>query len=204
MNVILVVVMVLAALSGVGVVLSRQAIYSALSLVVTIGMISVVFLLLNAQFLFAVQLIIYAGAVMVLFVFIIALLSPGAEDRPVFDYRAIVGLIGVIAVTVLVFVVARNGITYNTQGFRATTLDAGCASQLAANSVSPARARALCDPYNSFSYPADAVNAAGNVQTVAGQLFTTFLLPFEVTSLLLLVAAIGAVYLTRRERGERR
>ena len=43
-----------------------------------------------------------------------------------------------------------------------------------------------------------AVNAAGNIQTVAGQLFTTYLLPFEITSLLLLVAIIGAVYLTRR------
>jgi hypothetical protein len=44
------------------------------------------------------------------------------------------------------------------------------------------------------------VNTAGNVQTVGGQLFTTFLLPFEITSLLLLVAAVGAVYLTRRGR----
>src|SRR5665213_2441315 len=44
------------------------------------------------------------------------------------------------------------------------------------------------------------VNTAGNVQTVGGQLFTTFLLPFEITSLLLLVAAVGAVYLTRRTR----
>jgi hypothetical protein len=42
------------------------------------------------------------------------------------------------------------------------------------------------------------VNAAGNVQTVANQLFHTYVLPFEITSLLLLVAAIGAVYLTRR------
>jgi NADH-quinone oxidoreductase subunit J len=59
--------MVLAAISGLGVVLSRQTIYSALSLVATIVMISVIFLLLNAQFLFAVQIIIYAGAVMVHF-----------------------------------------------------------------------------------------------------------------------------------------
>ena len=42
------------------------------------------------------------------------------------------------------------------------------------------------------------MNNAGNVQTVAGQLFTNYLLPFEITSMLLLVAAIGAVYLTRR------
>jgi NADH-quinone oxidoreductase subunit J len=170
----------LAAVSSLGVVFSRQTIYSALSLVVTVSMLAVIFLLLNAQFLFAVQLIIYAGAVMVLFVFIVALLSPDAEDRPALDLRAIIGGVGVALVTVLVFVAARNGTTYNTAGFHAISV--GSAS----------------NPYHTFSFPADAVNAAGNVQTVAGQLFTNYLLPFEITSMLLLVAAIGAVYLTRR------
>ena len=118
MNVLLVVVMALAALGSLGVVLSRQTIYSALSLVVTVGMISVLFLLLNAQFLFAVQLIIYAGAVMVLFVFIIALLSPEAEDRPALVTRAMIGIGAVAVVTALVFVAARNGVTYSTAGFR--------------------------------------------------------------------------------------
>src|SRR5947208_158850 len=131
MNVLLVVVMALAALGALGVVLSRQTIYSALSLVVTVGMISVLFLLLNAQFLFAVQLIIYAGAVMVLFIFIIALLSPDAEDLPSFDYKAVIALAGVAATTILVFVAARNGVTYNSQGFRATSLLGACQSQQA-------------------------------------------------------------------------
>ena len=128
------------------------------------------------------QLIIYAGAVMVLFVFIIALLNPEAEDRPALDYRAMIGLAAVAAVTILVFVTARNGITYGSGGFRGQQV--GAAS----------------NPYHTFAFGADAVNAAGNVQTVAGQLFTTYLLPFEITSLLLLVAAIGAVYLTRRTK----
>ena len=188
MNVLVVVAMALAAISSLGVVLSRQTIYSALSLVVTIAMISVLFLLLNAQFLFAVQIIIYAGAVMVLFVFIIALLSPDAEDRPGRDWRAVVGLITVAAVTILVFVAAGNGVTYNAKVFRATQLLGSCTSLNAGP----------CDPYHTFSFPVDVTNAAGNVQSVAGQLFTTFLLPFEITSLLLLVAVIGAVYLTRR------
>jgi NADH-quinone oxidoreductase subunit J len=148
--------------------------------VVTVTMLAVVFLLLNAQFLFAVQLIIYAGAVMVLFVFIVALLSPDAEDRPALDLRAIIGVLGVVVVTALVFLAARNGITYNTNGFHGSAV--GAAS----------------NPYHTFNFPQDAVNNAGNVQTVAGQLFTNYLLPFEITSMLLLVAAIGAVYLTRR------
>jgi NADH-quinone oxidoreductase subunit J len=183
-------VLLLAALAALGVVLSRQTMYSALSLVTTVAMLSVLFLLLNAQFLFAVQLIIYAGAVMVLFVFIIALLSPDEEDRPALDYRAIIGLAGVAAVTILVFVVARNGVPYNDQGFRAVQLNATCAHLTTPHPP--------CDPYSTFSFPVDPVNAAGNVQTVAGQLFTNYVFPFEVTSLLLLVAAIGAVYLTRR------
>jgi NADH-quinone oxidoreductase subunit J len=180
MNVIFAVVIALAAVSALGVVFSRQTIYSALSLVVTVTMLAVLFLLLNAQFLFAVQLIIYAGAVMVLFVFIVALLSPDAEDRPTLDLRAVVGVLGVVIVTALVFVAARNGITYNTNGFHGAAVGAGS------------------NPYHTFNFPQDAVNNAGNVQTVAGQLFTNYLLPFEITSMLLLVAAIGAVYLTRR------
>ncbi len=188
MTVLIAVAIGLAAISGLGVVLARQTIYSALSLVVTIAMISVLFLLLNAQFLFAVQIIIYAGAVMVLFVFIIALLSPDAEDRPALDWRMFIALAAVGAVTILVFVAAGNGITYNSGGLRATQLASSCSSL----------GLGACDPYHTFAFPLGEVNAAGNVQTVAGQLFTTYLLPFEITSLLLLVAVIGAVYLTRR------
>jgi NADH-quinone oxidoreductase subunit J len=179
-TVLLAIAMGLTALSSVGVVLSRQTIYSALSLVLTVGLLAVIFLLLNAQFLFAVQVIIYAGAVMVLFIFIIALLNPEAEDRPTLDVRAVIGLTGVAVTTILVFVTARNGLASNPQRLHGQLIGG-------AN-----------DPYHTFAFPVDAVNAAGNVQTVAGQLFTTFLLPFEITSLLLLVAAIGAVYLTRR------
>ena len=181
MTLLLGIVMLLAAMSALGVVLSRQTIYSALSLVVTLSLVAVIFLLLNAQFLFAVQIIIYAGAVMVLFVFIIALLNPEAEDRPGFDWRSLIGILAVAGITLLVFITARNGITYTDSGLRGAVV--GHAS----------------DPFHAFSFPPDAVNAAGNVQTVAGQLFTTFILPFEITSLLLLVAALGAVYLTRRE-----
>ena len=183
MSVVIWVAGVLAALSALGVVFSPQPLYSALSLVLAIGALAVVFLVLNAQFLFVVQLIVYAGAVMVLFVFIIALLSPGAEERVRVDSRFIVGAVVAVGITVAMIVAARNGITFNSAGvFRAQQI--GQAS----------------DPYHTFSFDQSDlgfVNTAGNVQTVGGQLFTTFLLPFEITSLLLLVAAVGAVYLTR-------
>ena len=186
MTVIIWIAGALAALSSLGVVFSRQPLYSALSLVMTIGALSVIFLVLNAQFLFVVQLIVYAGAVMVLFVFIIALLSPGAEDRVRVDSRFVIGAVVALGITVAMVVAARNGITFNNSNvFRAQQI--GQAS----------------DPYHAFSFDQSdlgLVNTAGNVQTVGGQLFTTFLLPFEITSLLLLVAAVGAVYLTRRTR----
>ena len=186
MTVIIWVAGALAALSALGVVFSRQPLYSALSLVMTIGSLAAIFLVLNAQFLFVVQLIVYAGAVMVLFVFIIALLSPGAEDRVRVDSRFVVGAVVALGLTVAMVVAARNGITFNSSNvFRAQQI--GQAS----------------DPYHAFSFDQGdlgLVNTAGNVQTVGGQLFTTFLLPFEITSLLLLVAAVGAVYLTRRAR----
>lgn len=186
MNAVIWIAGVLAALSALGVVFAPQPIYSALSLVLSIGALAVIFLALNAQFLFVVQLIVYAGAVMVLFVFIIALLSPGSEERFRVDTRFAIGAVVAAGITFAMIAAARNGITFDAAGtFRAQQV--GQAS----------------DPYNAFAFDQSdlgLVNTAGNVQTVGGQLFTTFLLPFEITSLLLLVAAVGAVYLTRRTR----
>jgi len=176
---------VVAVLSALGVVFAPQTIYSALSLVGNMVALAVLFLLLNAQFLAAVQIIIYAGAVMVLFVFIIALLNPGAEDRPVQDGRFWVGLLVVVYITFQVYALATNGITYDKNSPDHTLRGQAIAQQADPN-----------DTGFQFSY--DAVNRAGNVQTVGGQLFTTFILPFEITSMVLLVAAIGAVYLTRK------
>jgi NADH-quinone oxidoreductase subunit J len=172
-------------LTAIGVVASRKTIYSALSLVGNMVSLAVLFLLLNAQFLAAVQVIIYAGAVMVLFIFIIALLSPSAEDTIVQDRRFWVGIVVVGVITLQIFALANNDVTRDKTG--AHPVLRGQKLAQAANPSDPA-----------FQFNVDDVNKAGNVQTAGGQLFTTFLLPFEITSLLLLVAAIGAVYLTRR------
>lgn len=188
MNALVYIVGAMALLSAVGVVAAPRTIYSALSLVGNMICLAVLFLLLNAQFLAAVQVIIYAGAVMVLFVFIIALLNPGADERPHADPRLGIGLVAIAYVTVQIFALAGNGITYDKN-----SPDHTLRGQQIAR---------LADPKDnvSFQYTVNDVNANGNVQTVGGSLFTTFLLPFEITSLLLFVAAIGAVYLTRRQR----
>jgi NADH-quinone oxidoreductase subunit J len=201
MNIIVAIVGVLALISAVGVVSFRSTIYCALSLVANMVMLAVLFLLLNAQFLAAVQVIIYAGAVMVLFVFIIALLSPGSEDTPRLDARFLIGAASVVYITLQVFLLVGNGITYDKT---ATACTSATQQQCTKAPLHGAQVGAQRSGGGLKFYPDD-VNRAGNVQTVGGQLFTTFLLPFEITSLLLFVAAIGAVYLTRHQvTGNRR
>jgi len=146
-----------------GVVLFRNPIGSVLSLVLVMLSLSVHFLLLSAQFLFAVQIIVYAGAVMVLFLFVIALLGPGRE----------------LAASKL-----------PRQGWLAAIFAAGFAVLLAS----------LLGNL-SYHQPAHAnLDLFGTVEQVAIALFTTYLYPFELTSLILLVAAVGAIYLSREHR----
>ena len=152
-----------ALLGAVSVVWQREPLKSVLSLVVVMIALSVIFLILSAQFVFAVQIIVYAGAVMVLFLFVIALLGPSREESSQ-RLRFQVWL-SVLMVLVLA------GLGWSLlQGVRYRT---------------PARGD---------------VNTFGSVQQIAQGLFSNYLYPFEVTSILLLVAAIGAIYLSRRER----
>jgi NADH-quinone oxidoreductase subunit J len=165
--------------------LQRHPINSALSLIVVMSSLAVLYLLLGAEFLAAAQVIVYAGAVMVLFIFIIALLSPSDEDRPRFDLRTVAGLVCAIAISGAVFALAAKDVPASGAQFPGAQY--GAASDVAPN-------------YSSFAFTETDVNANGNVQTVAGQLFTTYVLPFEITSLILLVSVIGAVYLTRKKK----
>jgi NADH-quinone oxidoreductase subunit J len=121
--------------------------------------------MLNAQFLFAAQIIVYAGAVMVLFVFIIALMNPEADIsfRPG-GTEWIYGVVfGVIFAALLAALLFNHGLTGRPGAFTP-----------------------------------EVIAAAGNVQTIGIALYTRFLFPVEVTSVLLLVAAVGAVYLAMR------
>ena len=149
-----------------GVVAFRRPIYNALSLVANMLGLAILFLMLNAQFLFAAQIIVYAGAVMVLFVFIIALLNPGID------------------------MTLQRGSTEWIYGIVLGVLFAGLFGSLLYN-------RGLTG--HSGSYTPDAIAATGNVQAVGAALYTKFLFPVEVTSILLLMAAVGAVYLAMRK-----
>jgi NADH-quinone oxidoreductase subunit J len=148
----------------------RHPINSALSLIVVMGSLALLYLLLGAEFVAAVQVIVYAGAVMVLFVFTIMLLNAGAEERTPHASRVatmlgvpglIIGLGIVVAVVSRMAGLDRIGIG-GPQGINAS---------------------------ESFGAP----------QAIAHLLFRDFLLPFEVTSILILIAIMGAVVLARRE-----
>jgi NADH-quinone oxidoreductase subunit J len=158
-----------AVLSGLGVVTARSAIYSALSLIITLAQLAILYLLLNAQFIAAAQVLIYAGAVMVLFLFVITLL--GVQDYPFFGQhlplqRPLSIILGALLLFGVVFFVAQSH-------------------------------HAITGRPGSFN----AQLAQGNVQAFGTQLFTSFVFPFEATTLILVVAMIGAVALGRRGRG---
>jgi NADH-quinone oxidoreductase subunit J len=156
----------IAVVTALGMLLSRNAIYSALFLVLNFVTVAVFYLLLGAPFLAMMQITVYAGAIMVLFLFVIMLL--GAESLP---ERDVLPWQRPLAVT-LAFLLA-----------------------LEATGILLTRAR----PAGDIAAPGEAANMMESLRTMAMTLFRDYLLPFEVTSVLLLVAMIGAIVLVRKE-----
>jgi len=145
----------------------RHPINSALSLVVVMMSLAVLYWSLGAEFLAAAQVIVYSGAIMVLFVFVIMLLNAGVEERTQGSRAAYaVGIPGAAALFCLlsfVFLSERGALGTSSVG-------------------------------------GDLSNAADNIAQISQMLFTKLLLPFEVTSVLILVAILGAVVLARKEQ----
>ena len=147
--------------------LQRHPINSALSLVVVMMSLAVLYWSLGAEFLAAAQVIVYSGAIMVFFVFVIMLLNAGEEERTTGSRAAyIVGVPGAAAIFCLlsfVFLSERHAFgSSNVGGY-----------------------------LNRFT---------SNISELSTILFTKLLLPFEVTSILILVAILGAVVLARKEQ----
>jgi NADH-quinone oxidoreductase subunit J len=158
-----------AALAGaLGVVLARNPVHSALFLVMTLVSVAVLFLLRDAELVAAVQVIVYASAIVVLFLFVIMLLGidreESLEDRVPYQRPAALAL-GAILLAEIVFLVGHEWAT----------------GQKKASGV-----------------PLEGGGFGNNVQRVARVLFTDFLWPFEITAVLLVIAVVGAVVLARR------
>jgi NADH-quinone oxidoreductase subunit J len=153
----------IAVAGAVSLIIQKHPIHSALSLIVVMVALAGLYLLLGAEFISAVQIIVYGGAIMVLFVFVIMLLNAGVEERTNFSrMAAYLGLpMAVLFATGLVYWVAGG-------------------TQSAAN---PPATESVTRP-------------------LAMMLFQDYAFPFELTSILILVAILGAVVLARREPGQ--
>lgn len=153
--------------AGILVISLPNAVYSALSLILAFLCLAGIYLLLNAQFIAAAQVIIYAGAIMVLFLFVMMLLGLGRERPAPFKIlrQKLLGVL--LAFVLLISILSLMG------GVRLT------------GEPGP--------------FTPERVSEIGNTQVVARILFTDYIFPFEITSILLFIAIIGAVVLAKRK-----
>ena len=158
-------------LAALGVLFVRKAVHAALLLAVVMVSLAVLYLSLDAPFLFAVQIIVYTGAILMLFLFVMMLIGVDATDSVVETIRG--QRVMAVVLGLLFGVVLVVGISQVTLG---TVVGL------------------------------DEANAGGNIEALANILFSGYVFAFEVTSALLITAAVGAMVLAHveREPGTRR
>lgn len=175
---------------AIGVVTMRNPVHAALSLVLTLFGISIQFINLEAYFLAAVQVIVYAGAIVVLFLFVIMLLgvdkSEDIRAEPIIAQRQFAALAaaGLLVLGVLVAIAFSGDLTGVPQRTESPT-NGGLAIDFAVENE------------NGFTVPPEE-----NVRDVGRVLFTEYVFAFEITAILLTIAVVGAVVLARRPTGE--
>ncbi len=159
-----------------GVVLRSNPVHAALSMILTLFGVAVLFVAREANFLAAVQVIVYAGAIVVLFLFVIMLLGVDrAEDlrtEPLGNIQrplALVLGVGMFAVLTTAVVRSRESLRFKGDGIKTATLE----------------------------------DADGNIRQIARSIFGDYVVAFELTSVLLIVAVVGTVVLARRRKSER-
>jgi NADH-quinone oxidoreductase subunit J len=162
-TVLFIVFAIVAVVCAFNLVLQKHPISSALSLIGVMGSLAVLYLLLGAEFIAMAQMIVYGGAIMVLFIFVIMLLNAGAEKASTKSWFAQIagGPLLLAFVGVLGFLI-----------------------------------RAVLPPLRSVEFGSW---VGGTAQHIGELLFTQYLLPFEVISILILIAILGAVVLARKE-----
>jgi NADH-quinone oxidoreductase subunit J len=155
----------MAVVGAIVLILAREPIHSALSLILVMVALAVLYLLLGAPFIAGIQIFVYAGAIMVLFVFVIMLLNAGAEERT--NYSKIAKIAGIPLAFFLLLEIAHWLVR------------------------SPTGA--------AIANGAGAPDQAGSTIKLCKLLFQDYLFPFEATSILILIAILGAFVLTWRD-----
>jgi NADH-quinone oxidoreductase subunit J len=158
---------IMAVVTASGVVIEKRPVYSAIYFIVNLITLSLIYLTLHAEFLAVVQVLIYAGAVMVLFLFMIMIMPPVVENR--FGKINLEKFIIIPLLLILLFEIIY--VLYS-----GLTIDIG------------------------KNMPPLSFEKFGGIASLGQILFKRYLVPFEITSLILLVAVIGAVYLRRPDQ----
>jgi NADH-quinone oxidoreductase subunit J len=156
--------------SAVWTISARKPVYSVVALLANFAALAVLYMTLSAEFLAVMQIIVYSGAILILFVFVIALLSSGVAPFSMGPNR----LPRVWIPAAVILLGALGFLTYAASTQRATLVSADATSTLG---------------------PVGTANVFGSVADFGKALFTVHLLPFEVTALILMVAVIGVVML---------
>ena len=183
--VVFIIIGALALGSAVSMIMMRNAVHAALMLVLNFFAIAVLYAVNEAQFLATVQIIVYAGAIMVLFLFVIMLLGVDSEDAP-----ARPGRVRGLKLSAVVLGLALFSALAVSIGGPYLEPSAACPAPALAEGETPTGER--CQGLA-------AANEPGNVEAIGSLLFTKYVWPFEVISVLLVIAAIGAMVLGRRE-----
>ncbi len=205
----------LAIIGGIAVITFRNPVYSALALVVTLFSQAGLFLLLGAYFVAAVQIIVYAGAIMVLFLFVIMLLNLGSIDaaRPAAGVaKGVAIVLGVLFAAEAAYVAVNMSQVEQDQkvgeDINATFAEIEKTyelnrTEINSNYVNPQYNKESVEMLTE-SEKRDLIltlrrDNMGKTKQIGSVLFSKFLLPFEVTSLILLAALIGVIVLVKRE-----
>lgn len=157
---------IIALASAVMVIASRKVFYSAISLVTCLCSVAVLYLALDSPFIAAVQIIVYAGAIMVVFLFVIMLLDPFSSEalRDKKKYLAYFGVVlGILAFTIIYSILKSYSLARTPKS------------------------------------PSFFEGNVGSLQQLGQVLFSEYLLPFEMTSVLILIAIVGVVVLAKRQ-----
>jgi NADH-quinone oxidoreductase subunit J len=159
------IITLVAIVSAILVITCKNPINSALSLVMTFFCLATYYVMLDAPFMAAVQVMVYAGAIMVLIVFTIMLLNIRVDATKKHSHKILLGsIIGFFTLINTIFLIAKS----------TTALPNG-------------------------PYSGDMIKQIGHTELIGKEMFTNFLLPFEITSILLLVAIVGAVILAKKK-----